>query len=110
MAFFKPDIRQVRWVENNLPELANLGQREVERIIDRAERGVHTLRVILMVLAFSLTNRTLEILSTKLEFIAVPGWSNRIVGVLVFLVFYLLTIPVGDAVIRWRIKSLVSVT
>lgn len=39
--------RHVKWVESNLPELAHLGQREVNRTIRRAERGITTLRAIL---------------------------------------------------------------
>ncbi len=46
--------RHVAWVEANLPELAHLGQREVDKVIARSERGIMSMSVVLYIVSMLL--------------------------------------------------------
>ncbi len=99
--------RHVAWVENHLPELANLGQSEVDRVISRSARGITTLRVILYFMAMLLAQPVSTLLAQGLGEISY-GWTHRISLIAVLLPLLLLSNFICDQIWRWRIKSAVS--
>ncbi len=99
--------RHAAWVEKNLPELANRGQKEIDRVISRSERGLTTLRFFFYVIAVFLALPVSAYLSESLGESS-HGWTHRIATVVVLFPLLLLSDFICDQVWRWRIRSAVS--
>ncbi len=96
--------RHVAWVDTNLPELAHLGQREVDRVIARSERGVMTLRVVLYFLAMLSAQPISRIVANSLDFFTDSRIDSIFVAVCI-VPLLLLANPICDKVWRWRIRA-----
>jgi len=98
--------RHVKWVESNLPELAHLGQREVDRTISRAERGITTLRAVLYAISLLASQFVVGPLVAESLF-QLPEYSrwNSLVVVACVLPLLFASNEISDSVWRKRIQS-----
>lgn len=99
--------RHVAWVEENLPELAHLGQREVDKVIARSERGIMSIRAALYIGSILLAQPTSVFLAESFGFPSY-GWAHRVSLVVCLIPLLLLSDFVGDKIWRWRIRSTVQ--
>ena len=99
--------RHVAWVEANLPELAHLGQREVDKVIARSERGIMSLGVGLYIVFMLLAQPASALLAERFGFHSY-GWAHRISLIVCLIPLLLLANVVCDKVWRWRIQASVQ--
>lgn len=98
--------RHVKWVESNLPELAHLGQREVDRTISRAERGITTLRAVLYAVSI-LVSQFVVVPVVADSLFQLPEYSrwNSLIVVACILPLLFVSNEISDRVWRKRIQS-----
>lgn len=98
--------RHVKWVEINLPELAHLGQREVDRVISRAERGITTLRAVLYVISMLVSQFVVgPVVAENLFQLPEYGRWNSLIVVACALPLLMVSNAISDGVWRQRIQS-----
>ena len=94
--------RHVAWVEANLPELAHLGRREVDRVIMLSERGVMTLRAMLFILSLLIAGPAARRLEDSLHMLS-DRWASHLTLIVCLLPLLLASVAISDRVWRWRI-------
>ena len=100
--------RHVAWVEENLPELAHLGQREVDKVIARSERGVMSARVVLYIGSMLLAQPASVFLAESFGFHSYV-WAYRISLVVCLVPLLLLSNYASDKIWRWQIRRAIQV-
>ena len=99
--------RHTKWIEANFPEFAHLGQREVDRTIERADRWLGSVMIFLHVGAVFLGVQSARYIF-DLSFSEMPLSSKYpLIVALCSLPYSFVATKIYDGVVRWRIKAVI---
>lgn len=99
--------RHVKWIEANFPEFAHLGQREVDRMLDRADRWTGSLIIFLHIGAVFLGAQSAHYIF-DLSFAEMPSsWKYSLIVALCSLPYFFAATKISDGISHWRIKSII---